>query len=995
MLFSVLIVVLGISLLVVPIQNIMKAAAASVACFRVIDAPRLREGGLQAPEVEAMSDIKFEDVRFTYPSRPQTEILKGLSLTIPARKVTALVGHSGCGKSTIVALLQRWYDISDVNESIKARQDDNEVTPRKKDSKKRKRRSQLDEKSDEKTEQANQDEVEGPVFQNSGRISVGEHNIEDLERKWWRTQIGLVQQEPFLFNETIYENIGRGLVGSLREEEPPEMRRLLVEEACKEAFADEFIRRLPDGYDTLVGEGGIKLSGGQRQRLAIARSIIKRPSILILDEATSSIDVRSERIVEAALERVSKNRTTIVIAHRLSTVKKADNIIVLREGTAVEEGTHNELISLHNGVYASLVHAQHLDLGVAESTAEQIGKNEDDLAPTVITRTVSENPDEAPTAVLAPKLSGFFRSVGRLLYEQRHHRLIYCYVVFGAMGGGASYSLQAYIFSHVIVVFQYTGARLVSGGNFWSLMFFILALFVGACYGFIGYGANSLSVHVSTTYRHSYFENILNKPIPWFDDKDRSSGTLTARLSTDPQQLQEVLGPNMTLPLVAISNVTGCTVISFVFGWKLTLVIFFSALPVIFIASFFRVRYEADFESFNAKVFSESSKFATESIGAFRTVAALTMEETIITRYRDLLNEQVGKAVKKGSYSVLVFALSDSLELACMALAFWYGGQLLGSREYNVLQFFIIYIAIVQGGQAAGQFLAFGPNIAQATAAANRILSCRSDTEASPAASDQVFAYANEGLDIEFRDVAFHYPTRNVPVYKSLSLKIGGGDFVAIVGPSGCGKTTIISLLERFYTLNSGQILINGTQIELIPLGAYRESCALVSQEPTLFEGTIRENLVLGLPHEPTLESIEEFCKAAEIHDFIVSLPHSYNTSLSAGTHASLSGGQKQRLCVARALLRKPRLLLLDEATSSLDSQSEGLVQKAIDNLAANSSVTVVVVAHRLATVQNVGRIVVLGEGGNIVEEGTHTQLVQRRGVYWDMCRAQALDRVA
>jgi len=351
---------------------------------------------------------------------------------------------------------------------------------------------------------------------------------------------------------------------------------------------------------------------------------------------------------------------------------------------------------------------------------------------------------------------------------------------------------------------------------------------------------------------------------------------------------------------------------------------------------------------------------------------------------------------------VLIFALSDSLSLCCSALTFWYGGQLLGSHEYNVMQFFIIYIAIVQGGQSAGQFLAFGPNVAQATAAANRILAFRGEPEVvyethnhpkGSGMSTTDLAKFSEGVEIEFRNVGFTYPTRDIPVYKHLSFTIARGDYVAFVGPSGCGKTTVISLLARFYNVSSGQILIDGIDMAKVPLSSYRSSSALVSQEPTLFQGTVRENLVLGLPNGASDEDIEEACKAAEIHDFIVSLPQSYATPLSAGTHVSLSGGQKQRLCIARALLRKPKLLLLDEATSSLDSQSERLVQKAIENVAKSGKVTIVVVAHRLATVQNAARIVVLGEGGKILEEGTHVDLVQQRGVYRWMCTAQALDR--
>lgn len=1048
-LFSVLLVVTALGGVMVPIQGISKAATASFTCFKIIDAPQLPPGGLTSPEAKATADIRFENVRFTYPSRPRTEILKGLDLSIPAEKITALVGPSGSGKSTIVGLLERWYQVSDINKSysfVPEQKDDNPMMKSKAERKaerkvkrEAKRARERGEKTAAELEQEVQDAEAGPVVQNSGSIFVGQHDIDILDRKWWRAQIGLVQQEPFLFNESIFENVSRGLRGSQWEDAPVEEKQQLVEEACEEAFAVEFIRRLPDGYQTMVGESGIKLSGGQRQRLAIARSIIKRPAILILDEATSSIDVRGERIVQAALDRVSKDRTTVTIAHRLSTIKKADHIVVLKGGAAVEEGTHDELLTNEDGVYSNLVRAQHLELGGQEDEqVEALDQTADieveDLALKTTRSTGSKLGDEEEA--LASEVDGyhnrgFFRSVGVFLYEQRRHTLIYLSILLGALGGGAVFSTQAYLFSHLIVVFQYVGHKLVSAGNFWSLMFFIMSVAAGIFYAVIGYSTNSLAVYVSTTYRQEYFESMLNKPIPWFDGEANSSGTLTTRLSNDPQQLQEILGPNMTLPLIAIFNVIGCTIISFVFGWKLTLVTFFAALPVILVAQFLRMRYELQFESFNAAVFAESSKFAADSIGAFRTVAALTLEDAITARYQGLLDNHISKAFRKARYAVLVFALSDSIELCCMALTFWYGGQLLGSHEYDVMQFFIIYIAIVQGGQAAGSFLGFSPNIAQATAAANRILAYRSEPEvrySSPLNTQNLPSpnlpaphlpppnppptTRSGGMAIEFRSLAFTYPTRPTPVYTHLSLTLPPGSYTAFVGPSGCGKTTIISLLARFYAPSAGHLLINSHPLASLPLGPYRTACALVSQEPTLFSGSVRENLILGLPAStPSSDTdIEAACKAAEIHDFIASLPQGYGTPLAAGTHASLSGGQKQRLCIARALLRKPRLLLLDEATSSLDSESERCVQRAIERVAGSGQVTVVVVAHRLATVQGAGRIVVLGEGGRgvggrgrgerggekgagIVEEGTHAELVARRGVYWGMCRAQALDR--
>lgn len=422
---------------------------------------------------------------------------------------------------------------------------------------------------------------------------------------------------------------------------------------------------------------------------------------------------------------------------------------------------------------------------------------------------------------------------------------------------------------------------------------------------------------------------------------------------------------------------------------------FFAALPVILGAAFFRIRYDLLFEAMNAKVFAESSQFAAESISAFRTVSALTMEDTILERYRILLQDHVHNAFLKGRISVLIFALSDSLELLSMALGFWYGGQLLATHEYHVMQFIVIYAAIVQGGQAVGQFLAFGPNVANATAAANRILGFRAGSESNTAVD---FVSPDDGIrdtgtKVEFSSVAFTYPTRDVPVYKDLSFSISPGEYVAFVGPSGCGKTTVISLLERFYEPKSGQILIDGTEIRDVPLAQYRSLCGLVSQEPVLFEGTVRENLILGLSNEASQEDIDEACKTAEIYDFIISLPKSFDTHLIAGTHASLSGGQKQRMCIARALLRRPKLLLLDEATNSLDGVSAGLVQQAIEGIAASKKATVIVVAHRLASVQKADRIIVLGESGVILEEGAHTELLQRKGAYWGMCKIQALDR--
>lgn len=331
-----------------------------------------------------------------------------------------------------------------------------------------------------------------------------------------------------------------------------------------------------------------------------------------------------------------------------------------------------------------------------------------------------------------------------------------------------------------------------------------------------------------------------------------------------------------------------------------------------------------------------------------------------------------------------------------------YGGQLLADRTYDPLHFFVIYIAIVQGGQSAGQAFSLTPIFGKATAGANRIFKLRS---LSPTLNDEgkkspekavKYSKPESGASIEMTNVAFKYPTRDVPIYQSLSLSIPPGSFVAFVGPSGCGKTTVISLLERFYDPVAGTISFNGVPVESIDMAEYRKQIALVSQEPTLFDGTIEENLLLGFSSvvrsddDDLYQKIERACRAAEIHDFIVSLPDGYKTELGQRTQIALSGGQKQRLCIARALIRSPSLLLLDEATSSLDSQSEKLVQGALDKLAARRNMTIVAVAHRLSTIQKADTIYVFGEneqgaGSRIIEKGTHDELLRRRGMYWQM----------
>ncbi|KAF9882260.1 ABC multidrug transporter mdr1 [Colletotrichum karsti] len=988
----------SIGQLTAPLSAASQAADANAVFHTIIDAPKPTYGKLKGPEASAEGDIVFQNVNFVYPKRPDVKILDNLNLTFPAGKVTAIVGPSGSGKSTIVGILERWYEFNGDLQN-------NQLV----------------------------------LWLRNGIISCGGRLISEIDPCWWRNQIGLVQQDNALFNTTIYKNVEYGLIGTEWENEDESVKAKLIEQACKDAFADEYISRLPDGYQTEVGDAGIKLSGGQRQRLAIARAIVKQPKILILDEATSAIDVRSEQIVQAALDRACRGRTTIVIAHRLGTIKKADNIILLRKGQVVQQGTHSELMAQIDGPYHVLATAQKLDMGAEEdddilfgdlswrrpepeyaSIPKTFGSSEGDLTEkrnSIEGSSGDSNPvterdgsDEelgaagsvrvikAPRSLYARwKAWHFFGSFGQLLGEQQKRWKTYIIIAVAALGAGASTPVQAYLFAVLVSLFSYWGTFLRVIANHWCLMFVYLAAGVGVSHFLLGYATTTIGFGITRVYRKEYFRNIIHKPAAFFDAEGNSAGSLTARLATDPTMLQQLLGTNMAFVLISLFNVIGCIVVGLVFGWKLTLVALGTSMPIIIAAMFYRVRHETKFEEANNAVFAESAKFASESIGAIRTVSSLTMEEGICERYNQLLNDHTQDAFRKSRFSVMVFAFSDSISLLCMAFVLWYGGRLLSGHEYTPFQYMVVYIAVVQGGMSAGQWLSFGPNIAKAKTAADRILAMRENDEDEITPTGRISdvvpyeVHYEKGVEIDFKDVWFSYPTRPTPVLKGLDLHIERGQFAAIVGPSGSGKTTIISLLERFYTTREGVVSYNGHDINTLDLAKYRQNISLVAQEPSLFTGSIRENILLGIEDEDSVsdEALHAAAKDAGIHEFVMSLPEGYNTAVGQ-SGVALSGGQKQRVSIARALIRRPSLLLLDEATSSLDSETERAVQAVFD--ATKGSRTMIMVAHRLATVQNADVIFVM-QDGKVIEKGDHAALIAERGVYYQMCQSQALDK--
>ncbi|KFA47530.1 hypothetical protein S40293_02105 [Stachybotrys chartarum IBT 40293] len=939
--FAVLVAAQALTQIAPQTISISKATAAAYEMFAIIDrisdVDSLSEGGSKIENFQG--DIKLRNVKFAYPTRADVPVLHGLDLDIPANKTTALVGASGSGKSTIFGLLERWYN------------------PR-----------------------------EG------SSITLDGVAIEDLNLQWLRTNIRLVQQEPTLFSGTIYQNVVDGLTGTDTADLSEQRKMAMVIEACQAAYAHDFIEALPQGYETRIGERGASLSGGQKQRIVIARSIISNPRVLLLDEATSALDPNAEKIVQRALNNVAKGRTMIVIAHRLSTIREADNIIVMSKGQTIEQGSHSQLVEL-NGAYARLVKAQ--DLGHHSISAngemddKDVAEEDLDIAPT--NASVAHN---SPIAVEKETEHGLLYGLYLIFKEQRSMWVQLAIVLVGCVAAGATYPALAILFSRTMEAFETAD---VERGDFFALMFFVVAIGNLVTFAVLGWVANILAQHIMKFYRAEIFDNTLRQDMTFFDHPDHTSGALVSRLSSEPTSLQELVSMNLVLIVINIVNVLSSSILAIATGWRLGLVLALGALPVIVGAGYLRIRLEFKFEADSAKLFARSSGLASEAVMAIRTVSSLALERAIIDRYDASVQGLAQSSIAGLGWKMCFYSLSQSLSFLAMALGFWYGGQLVSTGEYTTGQFYTVFIAVIFSGEAAAMFFQYTSSVTKAKPAINYIFQLRrqltlTDThDGHDSVSPDV--HSDKGPTVTCEQVAFSYPLRpNIKVLRGIDVEIGSGKMVAFVGASGCGKSTMIALLQRFYDPTSGTLRVDDQDVKTLDRSLYRRDIALVQQEPVLYQGSIRENISLGLEQsDPTDEAIQAACQQANIWDFVASLPEGLATPCG-NQGLSLSGGQRQRIAIARALIRTPRLLLLDEATSALDTESEKIVKEALDRAAEGR--TTVAVAHRLSTIRDADLIVVFAKG-KVAQMGTHEELIAKRGLYYEMVLGQSLDREA
>ncbi|MFB7712089.1 ABC transporter ATP-binding protein [Streptomyces sp. NPDC056105] len=919
--------------------------------LELIDTEPSLEDGKKELPADAPATVEFDDVSFSYEGTDRA-VLDGLSFEIPAGETLAVVGSSGSGKSTVSLLLPRFYDVT------------------------------------------------------HGAVLVGGHDVRELTLDSLRAAIGLVPEDSFLFSDTIRANIAYGAPDASDEQ---------IETAARAAQADRFIAELPDGYDTTVGEHGLTLSGGQRQRIALARAILTDPRLLVLDDATSAVDARVEHEIHEALRGVMAGRTTLLIAHRRSTLGLADRIAVLDGGRLAAIGTHEEL-EAGSALYRRLltdpdelggVSPGHIapvlpdeDTSVREEldaefdaergitpalwTGDREAKNAEDpaLAGMPATPELLAQVEALPAATDVPDIDEARAVTAEESYGLR--RLLRGFgapllisLVLVALDAGMGLLLPVLI-RHGID----EGVSQLALGAVWAAAGFGLVTVLVQWCAQIGETrmTGRTGERVLYSLRLKIFSQLQRLGLDYYERE--LTGRIMTRMTTDVDALSTFLQTGLVTAFVSVVTFFGIMGTLLVIDVQLALVVFVTLPPLIVGTFFFRRSSVKAYELARERV-SVVNADLQESVAGLRIVQAFRRERSGAERFAERSGAYRSARIRGQWLISVYFPFVQFLSSVAAAAVLMVGAGRVeaGTLTTGALVAYLLYIDLFFA--PVQQLSQVFDGYQQATVSLGRIQELLQEPTSTKDAEEPLDVLSLRG-EIAFEDVDFAYGAADgsEAALSDVALRIPAGQTVAFVGETGAGKSTLVKLVARFYDPTAGRVTVDGTDLRALDLTSYRHRLGVVPQEAYLFQGTVRDAIAYGRP-DATDAQVEAAARAVGAHEMIATLEGGYLHEV-AERGRNLSAGQRQLIALARAELVDPDILLLDEATAALDLATEAQVNQATDRIAGKR--TTLVVAHRLTTAARADRVVVMADG-RVAEDGTHAELLALGGRYAELWR--------
>jgi ATP-binding cassette subfamily B protein len=895
--------------------------------------------------------VRYDDVHFSY-SADGPAVIKGVDLTLEPGQTVAIVGPSGSGKSTLAMLLPRFYDPT------------------------------------------------------SGRITVDGGEIAHATFASIRTRVGIAFEEAFLFSDTIRANIAYGRPDATDDE---------VRRAADAAQASEFIDELSTGYDTVVGERGLTLSGGQRQRIALARLLLSDPDVAVLDDATSAVDAAVEADIHDALRRWHVGRTTLLIAHRASTARLADRVVILDGGRIVGSGTHDELMATSDR-YREL-------LDSPAPTAESL------LSP-VTTR--ADAPTSA-TAATGPRAGGRVRATATggsglatwaasmaasptlqraldalppaddrlpdgLLEDSasdeqpltlrgllRRQRLMLTISLLLVVGDALATLAQPKLIELGInrgVTHSSTSTLLVISAVFAAV----------SAYDWWDMWASAVTTGMASerllgALRVRVFAHLQRLGMDFYETE--LTGRILTRVTSDVDTLSALVQNGLLNAVVSLATVVGIAIVLLITDLQLALVAMAVLPPMVVATVLYQKRSTVAYDHQRDTIATVNASFA-ESLAGVRVTQANVREDLDEARFVGLGVTNRDAGLRALSIQIWYVASTELFQQIATALVLTLGvGRLRnGTLSAGVLIGFVLYLTFFFS--PIQQLSQVFDSYQQARAGMRKLRTLLAEQPATPAPAQPVDAGRLAG-ELRFEGVRYRYRRATTDALRGVDVVIPAGQRVALVGRTGAGKSTIMKLAARFYDPTEGRVLVDGHDLRSLAPALYRRQLGYVPQESFLFSGTIRDNVAYGRP-DATDEEIEQVCRDVGLSTWLDTLPDGSATEITERGR-SLSAGQRQLVCLARALLVDPAILLLDEATATLDLAAEAVVTRAMDVVAHGR--TSIVIAHRLQTARTADRILVV-HAGRIIEDGDHDQLLAADGAYATMWSAfESTTRVA